>query len=55
MHPGRAALDYAANRDRERVESAGCPALLHVVLLGLFSIAGLVLRHGNKSVVQLLR
>ena len=27
MHPGRAALDYAVNRDRERVESAGCSAL----------------------------
>ena len=24
MHPGRAALDYAVNHDRERVESAGC-------------------------------
>ena len=45
MHPGRAALDYAVNRDRERVEPAGCSALLHVVLLGLFSIAGLVLSH----------
>ena len=28
MHPGRAALDYAVNRDRERVESARCSAVL---------------------------
>ena len=35
MHPGRAALDYAVNRDRERVESAGFSAVLDVVLLGL--------------------
>ena len=44
MHPGRAALDSAVNRDRERVESAGCSALLDVVLLGLFSNAGPVPR-----------
>ena len=44
MHPGRAALDYAVNRDRERIESAGCSAVLDVVLLGLFSNAGLVPR-----------
>ena len=36
MHPGRAALDYAVNRDRERVEAAGCSALLDGGLLGLF-------------------
>ena len=44
MHPGVAALDYAVNRDREGVESAGCSALLDVVLLGLFSNAGPVPR-----------
>jgi len=35
VHPGRAALDDAVNRDRERVESAGFSAVLDVVLLGL--------------------
>ena len=45
MDQGRAALENAVNRDIERVESAGCSALLHVVLLGLFSIGGLVPRH----------
>ena len=45
LQPGRAALEHAANGDKERVESAGCSALLHVVSLRLFSIAGLLVDH----------
>ena len=45
MHQGRAELDYAVNRDRERVKSVGCSALLHVGHLGLFSIGGLLPNH----------
>jgi len=38
-------LTLQVNRDRERLESAGCSAPLDVVLLRLSSIGGLVPRH----------
>ena len=45
IHPGLSALDHAADHEKDRVESAGCSALLHVVTFKLFSIAEPVVGH----------